>query len=305
MPDMKKLAENKDRIISIIQSQGPSFPTRISQQTGIPSLFVSALLAELASEKKLKISNMKVGSSPLYFTQGQEDLLENFIQYLNPKEREAFETLKNSEILEDEKLSPAIRVALRNIKDFAHPINVKLSSGENPKLFWKFFTVPKNQIKTKIQTLLTNETKQTRSTPKTQSITETQPITSNPNNTSILRVGGRDSRSRPKQRIISEFANSIRSILQAKDIEILSEISEKKKEFTAKIRLDETFGKQSYYLIAKDKKKVTINDLSLALQQAQSEKMPALFISPGELDKKAQAHLKEWSNLIKFERVKI
>jgi hypothetical protein len=31
--------------------------------------------------------------------------------------------------------------------------------------------------------------------------------------------------------------------------------------------------------------------------------MPALVLSPGELNKKALAHLKEWQNLIKFEKV--
>jgi len=39
------------------------------------------------------------------------------------------------------------------------------------------------------------------------------------------------------------------------------------------------------------------------LQKAQSEKMPALIISPGEVDKKAQEYYKEWSNLIKHQKL--
>jgi len=38
-------------------------------------------------------------------------------------------------------------------------------------------------------------------------------------------------------------------------------------------------------------------------QKAQSEKMPALIIAPGELDKKALLHLQTWKNLIKFEKI--
>ena len=38
-------------------------------------------------------------------------------------------------------------------------------------------------------------------------------------------------------------------------------------------------------------------------QRAQAEKMPALIISPGEIDKKAQDYYKEWSNLIKHQKI--
>ena len=84
-----------------------------------------------------------------------------------------------------------------------------------------------------------------------------------------------------------------------------SSLSKKKKEFSAKIRLDTILGKQEFYLIAKDKKNITDTDLTLAHQQAQSKKMPALILSPGNLNKKAQPHLQEWKNLIKFEKLKL
>lgn len=299
MPDLLKLKENKEKILTIIQSQGPSFPAKIARQTGISPLFTSAFLAELVSEKRLKLSNTKVGSSPLYFTTGQETQLENFATYLNSKEREAFDLLKNSQILADEQQTPAIRVALRSIKDFAYPINVRLD--EKTKLFWRYFSLPENQIKPKIQEILTKKQPQTK--PKLTPIKSQEQLVTGPEE-----ITKKDSRSRLKPSRIpkpSEFANSIREYLSAKDIEILETLSEKKREFISKIRLDENFGKQSYYLIAKDKKKVSTNDLTIALQNAQSNKMPALFISPGELDKKAKEHLKEWHNLIKFEQIKL
>ena len=79
---------------------------------------------------------------------------------------------------------------------------------------------------------------------------------------------------------------------------------EKKKEFAGKIRIDSLFGKQEFYLMAKDKKKITETDINLALQKAQSEKMIAVILSPGILDKNAEEHLKQWRNLIKFEKIK-
>jgi hypothetical protein len=65
------------------------------------------------------------------------------------------------------------------------------------------------------------------------------------------------------------------------------------------------FGKQEYYLVAKDKKKISETDLVFALQKAQEIKMPALIMTPGDLDKKAQEYHKSWKNIIKFEKVKL
>ncbi len=89
-----------------------------------------------------------------------------------------------------------------------------------------------------------------------------------------------------------------------KNIEITQEILAKKKEFTAKVRTDTPFGKQEFYLIAKEKKKITTEDLVGALQKAQVEKMPALILSTGEIDRKAHDYYKEWKNLIKHEKIK-
>jgi hypothetical protein len=325
MPDMQKLQNNKERIISIIKTSGPSFPARIASQTGISPLFVSAMLAELVSDKRLKISDMKIGSSPLYFIQGQEHELENFTKHLNQKQREAHDLLKESKVLSDEQQPPAIRVALRTIKDFAQPINVRVD--DKIKLFWKHSSLQDTQqTYSLIQQILSGNTiqkpKQIRTvqqkiasspqikqqTPNPSAIPRTQPtsrdlVITTPSTT---KPTGQDPPiTKNKKTIPSQFTISIREHLESKDIEILEEISSKKREFISRIRTDEKFGKQEFYAIAKDKKKITTNDLTIAFQNAQNEKMPALLISTGQLDKKAQEHLKTWKNLIKFEKVNL
>ena len=301
MPDMQKLQNNKEKIISIIRESGPSYPARLSRATGISSLFISAFLAELVSERRLKLSDMKIGSSPLYYIEGQEEQLEKFIEHLNPKEKEALHILKQKQILEDEKQTPAVRVALRKIKDFAFPIQTKID-GET-RLFWRFFLLPENELKQKIQELI-SEKPQTQK-PKPQEAPEKKQAQEEEKQSQEIESPQEKPKpkTKPKQPINSDFANSIREYLSAKDIEVLEDVLEKKKEFFAKIRTDTLLGKQEYYLVSKDKKKINTNDLTIALQQAQTEKMPALIISPGELDKKAKSYLQEWRNLIKFEKV--
>ena len=300
MPDMQKLQEKKEKIILVINSIGPSYPSRIARETGIDPLFVSAFLAELVSDKKLKVSNMKVGSSPLYLIEGQEKDLEKFEQYLNNKEREAFIILKESGVLEDGKQEPAIRVALRKIKDFAIPLNVKF--GEEAKIFWKFFSLSEEEVKSKIQDLLNLKKQQTKSKnlfPQQEEKEKNEKPLPIKEKTLVLKDKPK------KQQKEFEFTNFVKKYLTEKNIEILKEIESKKKEFSSKVRIDTFFGKQEYYLVAKEKKKISSDDLVIALQKAQAEKMPALFISSGDLDKKAQEHLKEWTNLVKFEKIKI
>ena len=296
MPDLQKLNDNKEKIISIIRERGPSYPGKIAKETRISPLFVSAFLAELVSDRKLKISNMKIGSSPIYFIIGQENQLENFIEHLNSKEKEAFQLLKDSQILDDEKQSPAIRVALRKIKDFSIPLNVRIN-GEK-KLFWKFFSLSEEETKTKIQNSLNRKEKSVYG--KEKKFEKEKPAEE------LIKLEEKSIKKIPEKKPDkNEFSNLIKNYLSEKDIEILEEISSKKKELISKVRIDTLFGKQEFLMIAKDKKKINTNDLTIALQNSQTEKMLSLVFSPGELDKKAKEYLKDWKNLIKFEQIKL
>ena len=296
MPDLQKLNDNKEKIISIIRERGPSYPGKIAKETRISPLFVSAFLAELVSDRKLKISNMKIGSSPIYFIIGQENQLENFIEHLNSKEKEAFQLLKDSQILDDEKQSPAIRVALRKIKDFSIPLNVRID--EKKKLFWKFFSLSEEETKTKIQNSLNKKEKSVFG--KEKKFGKEKPAEE------LIKLEEKSIKKIPEKKPDkNEFSNLIKNYLSEKDIEILEEISSKKKELISKVRIDTLFGKQEFLMIAKDKKKINTNDLTIALQNSQTEKMLSLVFSPGELDKKAKEYLKDWKNLIKFEQIKL
>ncbi len=142
--DLEKVNRAKERILSHLKFRGPSLPIHIARAINIEPIFTSAFLSELKSEQKLKYSHMKVGSSSIYYLDGQEAQLENFTQYLNQREKEAFHLLKTEKVLQDETQNPVIRVALRAIKDFAIPIRVKVD--ENVVLFWKFFLLSQEEV---------------------------------------------------------------------------------------------------------------------------------------------------------------
>ena len=111
--------ETHNKIIEVLKSKGPSLPIQIAKELSLSSLFVSAFLSELTNEKRIRVSHLKVGGSPLYFIEGHEEKLEPYYKYLHPKEAETFLYLKKNKILKDSEQEPATRVALRSIRDFA------------------------------------------------------------------------------------------------------------------------------------------------------------------------------------------
>ncbi len=133
--------ETKNKILGILRFRGPSLPIHIAGQIKISSIFAGAFLSELANEDAIRISNIKVGGSPLYYIRGQESMLDPFYKYLPEKEREAFLSLKQNKILEDKKQEPAIRVALRSIKDFAIPFK------KDEEIFWRFHSTTEQEVR--------------------------------------------------------------------------------------------------------------------------------------------------------------
>ena len=140
---MIDIQEKKNKIIYFLKIGGPSLPVRIAKTIEMDPVFASAILSELLGTKQIKMSHMKVGSSPFYLLPGQEQKLENYTENLNPIEKKAFLKLKENKTLTDENEEPSIRVALRNIKDFAIPFKSK------EKIMWEYAFEDKDKIEDK------------------------------------------------------------------------------------------------------------------------------------------------------------
>lgn len=299
MLDMQKVLQTKERILDLIKQRGPELPVRVAGTIGQNNIFTAAFMSELVGEQKLKLSNMRVGGSPLYYIQGQEEQLQKYIEYLNHKEKEAFKLLKQSEILEDSNQEPAIRVALRSIKDFAIPI--KIIDNNQEKIFWRIHTLSNEKAKEIIENIITPVKKEIK---KEERIEVKEPVQEiKKEEVSEIKIEPIKVKEAKINEVSSAFLDKIRKTLGEKEYAITKEILAKKKEFSSIIKVNTNFGHQEIYLVAKDKKKITLDDIVNTLQKAQAEKMPALILSPGEIDKKALEYYKEWSNLIKHQKL--
>lgn len=274
--------DTKQRITNILKLKGPSLPIRIAHEIQSTSLFIGALLSELAKEKIIKISYMKVGSSPLYFLKGQETALENFHSYLPGKEKEAFLFLKENKILEDKQQLPAIRVALRNLKDFAVPFL------KDKEVMWRFHSVSEQEVRQMLEPKksLKKEIKlEIKKTGEKPGEAEKQLDIGIKQTEVKKQIIKEEKAKKPKEK--SNFVLKIINVLQNNNMEILEEKDVKKKEFSAVIQINSQLGKIKFLCVAKDKRRITENDLRLILQKSQTLKMPALVLFPGEANKKA------------------
>ena len=129
---MIDIVEKKEKILEFLKTSGPSIPVRIAKTIEMDPIFASAILSELLNSRKIVLSHMRIGSTPLYLLPGEEEKLEEHVENLKPLEREAYLALKESVTLSDIDQPPAFRVALRNLKDFSRPFNY------NDKMMWKY-----------------------------------------------------------------------------------------------------------------------------------------------------------------------
>ncbi len=261
----------KEKIILILKRRGPSLPVHIAKETGLSILFTSAFLSELLSDKRIKLSNMRVGSSPIYFIEGQEPRLENFSQHLNSKEKEALEILKEKKFLKDTEQQPAIRVALRAIKDFA------IAFKKNDEIFWRYFTIPESEFQEKPKPLIKKIT---------ESLIKTQPEEIS-KELDIFEEKIPKPKKKTKKRAESskaneKFFNKVKEFLKEKSIEMSGIEGFSKNDLTLRVKKQD----KEHLLVAYNKKRIIESDIAKAYKKATELNLPYIILSLGEPSKK-------------------
>ena len=148
-------------VLEYISQAGPVLPKHVAEAFGISTLFASAFLSELSAKKSIKTSHLKIGGSPLYYTDEHRDRLVDYRANLHEKEQKTFEMLRSERILDDSKLELLDRVALRKMEDFAVPLAVDV--GGTRRIFWKYYLAADDEAANAVSELLSSEQGQTQS----------------------------------------------------------------------------------------------------------------------------------------------
>ncbi|MFH1210510.1 MAG: hypothetical protein V1645_01205 [archaeon] len=135
----------RDDALNFVRSKGPVLPVHVGERFGFNSIIASAVLSDLVSNGLVKLSNTKIGGSPVYFVPGQEPKLQGLYKYLGEKPRKIYDMLRDSKVLRDKVLEPWQRVAVREIKDFSVMLRVNYSGNE--EIFWKWYITSDEEAK--------------------------------------------------------------------------------------------------------------------------------------------------------------
>ncbi|MEM3373770.1 MAG: hypothetical protein QXE31_00980 [Candidatus Woesearchaeota archaeon] len=364
---------DKDKVKEFVKLKGPVLPRDVSKEFKVDTFITGAVLSTLVDNKELKISYAKIGGSPVYYADGQESKLVMLYNYLPSKEKEAFNLLKEKKVLRDADLEPSIRVALKNIKDFAKPLEVNINN--NKEIFWKWFLLSNNEaeiyiknvmiglisknqenienIDKKIDTekeILNDEKNNIMDNEKNfinnmhnknlnhydnienDNIEKKETIIYSKNNIdknnieklrnkklekeiinkkidsmknetniieNLIKTDTLNKLNLEKDSESDAFLRKIINLFKEKNVEIINyNIIRKNNDIEMKIIIPSNVGKLNYYCKAKNKKKVDDKELSSIFVLSQMKKLPILYITTGELSKKAKELLEnEFKNI--------
>lgn len=267
------LGDKRESVLEIVKFKGPLLPVQIAKDIGTNIMFAGALLSELVSNGKIKITNVKMGGSPLYYTDNQIEKLQELVKHLNEKDRQAALLLKEKKILRDNDCTPLQRVSLREIKDFAKPLQAK--EHEQVELFWKWYLVSDDEAKGLIEEIM-KEYKPVEEVKKIEKKIEIEK--------EIKKIKPKVERKKP---IKSLGLKNVNDYFNKNNIKILNaDVVNKNKEVNYVVEITSDIGSLNFFVKFKDKRKIEEGDLSLALNEAKN--MPLIFLSNGDLSKRAK-----------------
>lgn len=309
---MIDVGEIKKKILGFIEDNGPVLPISLVKHLDLEPVFVSAILAELTHEKRIKTTYLKVGSSCLYYLEGQERLLEESAdKYLGGVEKDVFLLLRKQGVILDDKQTPAFRVALRNLRDFAFSFNY------NNQIHWRYFLLNDEEVNSLLnkkkevkQEVLIKEDEVSlndKSIPeineesnkkiKEDLVEKTKENTEEDSKKELVDdLTKKETHNNKKEK--PDFLEEIKSFLENKEITLVEILEESRSEINAIISFNSIIGELYYRLVAKNKKNISDSDLLTSFQKANNEKYPLYFLINGKLTKKAKEVLEEYKNLI-------
>lgn len=282
------VSEIKTNIIKFLEEKGPSLPVHIMKITNMNLTISSAILSEMLSEKTIKQSHLKIGSSSLYLLPEQESQLERFSDNLKGFEKEAFLRLKKSGFLEDDKQDPAIRVALQNIKDFAVPVKI-----DNNKI-WKYSLSPQENIQKINIDLKENQITNSPFIPeKVAKIIENPPsIEIKPEENKEIVLTTKEKSSKKPKKEENTFFLEIKEKIISWGGNLIEVIYVSKKELILRVVLN---GNE-LLLLAWDKKRIDEKEI-FKLQKKTNIKLPFFLLTKSEVPKKMKDLIELYKNI--------
>lgn len=314
---------DREDVLRAIQQYGPLQPLEVKRRLGKgETTMIGAVLSELAHNKRVAITDMKRGSSPFYYDPNNPASLERVAEYLGEKDRRTYALLKEKRVIYASTVEPLTRVSLANIKDYSKPFKYVINGEE--QLFFRYFLVNEEQAKHMVEDALKPQKISVKpaimSAPATAQVEQPKEhggasgVVGTMNKASPTTL----KKEKPKRELKKPVPRKSAAPKLAETQQMLAEEAKtempddsffkrvarfcKKKEIKIKewnvirkggeidfvVSMSTSVGRAEYYIKAKSKKKSNDGDIAAALLAGQIRRLPTIYLTTGEVTKKAK-----------------
>lgn len=270
---------NEQEILDFIKKEGPVFPIKISSKFSMDSFTASAILSDFVSRGLIKSTFGVIGSSKLFYAQGQEMKARSMIfDKLDDLGKMFVKMMNEHKIVLESELGAQERFLAAKMRDFANPNKIQINGKE--EIVWAFSNLTKDEV--------VNEINRRFKKPELPTPVPQAPLPTSIQQQIIKKSEPQIEQPKPElKKQDSEFENKVNSYFRAKNIEIFEKQFERKnKEFQFLVKIPSIIGEQEFYVKAKSKKTIKEEDLSLAWLEAQKQKKPLIFVTDGKISAK-------------------
>ena len=286
-----------EKILALIQANGPMLPVEIASKTQLNSFLAKAYMEELAQQGKLIVGE-KIGSTPLFLTPGQE-------AQASQRVKELLDTTRTvgGHVGKDLDMSPE---AVNKREQFKKHFEKAISAPEPKKKVIKW-EKPKEQV---TKTEPKKEWKEPESWKPIEPVKEKlvklftpkkveKPVRSAP----VYKPKVIKTVKAKKLATVGEYVSKVKRLFTSGQAKLVEEISEKKKKGKFIVDFPSSIGAIRYYVTVYEKKSINKSDIALAYTEASNKKLPALLITNGKLASGAEDYAAKLGGMFKWKAV--
>lgn len=268
----------KEEVVRLIKLKGPVLPAEITAELETNTIILSAILSELIKDGLVLFSHKKIGSSPLYYLLGQEDVMrKKLLPNLSIIEKKTLEFFENNKLMLRSNLSPQQRLVVNQINDFVKPIELKIKGEE--KTFYRHYSLDISVIEQELKNMaspkkLVKKKKQEEEPPKNQ-----KKLFVNLEKENV-----------PEHLSIN---SSVQKLFDKLGLKPISKEVIKKGSEVNYVAVTRNIIGQKYFVKIKKRGRINEKDLSMIYLEAINKKMPCLMITRAKLTKKAEQLLEK------------
>ncbi len=151
-----RLEPKEQLVYDMVLSKGPLTPVDVAKAMGTTSMIAAAILSTLVDRGLIKASQMKYGTSKLYYASGQEARVREILKTtLSPLQIKAIDLIKQSRIILDSDLSPQLRLFLSEVPDFVKKLEVSFNNQNF--VIWTYWNVSEAEVKSFFDSMFKKE----------------------------------------------------------------------------------------------------------------------------------------------------